>query len=124
MGVRMPWILTFCRYEWIEIALLHKNLFASRWMQSLSASLGHSFPVDNAFALLYVMYNPVSRKDIIKKNRLFTKLLAEALHPVHKKYLGQTKNLGFYIRSSWVMLKFAIQNRAHADCNPTLVLTA
>jgi len=124
MGTRMPWILTFCRYEWIEIALLHKNLFASRWMQSLSASLGHSFPADNAFALLYIMYNPVCRKDIIKKNRLFTKLLAEALHPVHKEYLGQAKNLGFYIKSSWVMLKFAIQNRALADCNPTLVLAA
>jgi hypothetical protein len=112
------------RYEWIEIALLHKSLFASKWMQALYSTLGHTFPADNAFSLLYVMYNPVCRKDIIRKNRLFNELLAAALHPLHKEYLGHARSLFFYIKSGWIMLKFAIKNRAIADCNPTLVLAA
>jgi len=114
----------FCRYEWIEIALLHQSVFASKWMQALYAALGHSFPADNVFALLFVLYNPVCRKDISRKKRLFSKLLAEAVYPVHKEYLGREKTLWFYIKSRWAMLKFAVKNRALADCNPTLVLAA
>ena len=99
-------------------------MFASKWMQALYAALGHSFPADNYFALLYVMYNPVCREDINRKKRLFAKLLAEAMYPIHKEYLGRGKNLCFYIKSGWAMLKFAVKNRALADCNPTLVLAA
>ncbi len=51
-------------------------------------------------------------------------MLAEALHPVLKEYSGQAKRLGFYIKSTWAVLKFAIKNRALADCNPTLVVAA
>jgi hypothetical protein len=93
-------------------------------MQALYAALGHSFPADNYFALLYVMYNPVCREDINRKKLLFAKLLAEAMYPIHKEYLGRGKNLRFYIKSGWAMLKFAVKNRALADCNPTLVLAA
>ena len=99
-------------------------MFASKWMQALYAALGHSFPADNYFALLYVMYNPVCREDINRKKRLFAKLLAEAMNPIHKEYLGRGKNLLFYIKSGWATLKFAVKNRALADCNPTLVLAA
>ncbi len=93
-------------------------------MQALYSTLGHTFPADNAFSLLYVMYNPVCRKDIIRKNRLFNELLVAALHPLHKEYLGHTKSFVFYMKSGWIMLKFAIKNRAIADCPPTLVLAA
>ena len=112
------------RYEWIEMVLLHKSLFASKWMQALHLAFGDSFSANNAFALLYVMYNPVCRKDIHRKNRLANKMLAEALHPVLKEYSGQAKRLGFYIKSTWAVLKFAVKNRALADCNPTLVVAA
>ena len=104
--------------------LLHKNLFASKWMQALHMAVGESFSADNAFAMLYVMYNPVCRKDINRKRCLAIKMLAEALYPLHKKYSGQNKGFGFYIKSIWVVLKFAFKNRALADCNPTLVMTA
>lgn len=93
-------------------------------MQALYSTLGHTFPADNSFSLLYVMYNPVCRKDILRKNRLFNELLVAALHPLHKEYLEHSRSLVFYIKSSWIMLKFAIKNRALADCNPTLVLAA
>ena len=106
------------------MVLLHKRLFASKWMQALGLAFGEAFSADSAFALLYVMYNPVCRRDINRKNRLAVKLLAEALHPVHKEYSGRVKSLGFYMRSTWAVLKFSIKNRALADCNPTLVLTA
>ena len=105
------------------MVLLHKRLFASKWMQALGLEFGEAFSADSAFALLYVMYNPVCRRDINGKNRLAVKLLAEALHPVHKEYSG-VKSLGFYLKSIWAVLKFSIKNRALADCNPTLVLTA
>ena len=117
-------MLTVRRYEWIEMVLLHKSLFASKWMQALHLAFGEAFSADNSFALLYVMYNPVCRRDINSKNRLANKMLAEALLPVHAEYSGRAKRLGFYIKSAWVVLKFAFKNRALADCNPTLVLTA
>jgi hypothetical protein len=106
--------------------LLHKNLFASKWMQALHMAFGESFSADNAFAMLYVMYNPVCRKDINRKRCLANKMLAEELYPLHKEYSRQNKDrgLGFYVKSMWVVLKFAFKNRALADCNPTLVMTA
>jgi hypothetical protein len=106
------------------MALLHKNLFASKWVQALSLTFGASFSADNSFAVLYVMYNPVCRRDVLKKNRTANKLLAEALYPLQKAYSGQTNQLGFYIKSAWVFLKFIIKNRSLADCNPTLILAA
>lgn len=122
----LTWNLICCRYEWIEIMLLHKNLFASKWMQALHMAFGESFSADNAFAMLYVMYNPVCRKDINRKRCLANKMLAEALYPLHKEYSEQSKDkgFGFYVKSMWVVLKFAFKNRALADCNPTLVMTA
>jgi hypothetical protein len=112
------------RYEWIEMVLLHKSLFASKWMQAMRTALGGTFTGDNAFALLYVMYNPVCRRDIHQKKRQANQMLAEALLPVELEYSGRQKNFLFYIKSSWAVFKFAIQNRALADCNPTLVLSA
>jgi hypothetical protein len=106
------------------MVLLHKSLFASKWMQAMRTALGGTFTGDNAFALLYVMYNPVCRRDIHQKKRLANRKLAEALLPVELEYLGRQKNLLFYIKSSWAVFKFAIKNRALADCNPTLVLSA
>ena len=106
------------------MALLHKNLFASKWVQALSLAFGASFSADSSFAVLYVMYNPVCRRDILKKNRTANRLLAEALYPLQKAYSGQTNQLGFYIKSAWVYLKFIIKNRWLADCNPTLILAA
>ena len=87
--------------------LLHKNLFASKWMQALHMAFGESFSADSAFAMLYVMYNPVCRKDINRKRCLANKMLAEALYPLHKEYSGQNKGFGFYVKSMWVVLKFA-----------------
>ena len=55
--------------------LLHKNLFASKWMQALHMAVGESFSADSAFAMLYVMYNPVCRKDINRKRCLANKML-------------------------------------------------
>jgi len=109
------------------MVLLHKSSFASKWMQALQLSFGDSFSKNktlNAFALLYVMYNPVSRGDIRKKTSLSNRMLAEALHPLHKEYAGQSKFLWFYIKAAWVVLKFRFTNRALADCNPTLIMTA
>jgi hypothetical protein len=109
------------------MVLLHKSSFASKWMQALQLSFGDSFSKNktlNAFALLYVMYNPVSRGDIRKKTSLSNRMLAEALHPLHKEYSGQSKYLWFYIKAAWVVLKFQFTNRALADCNPTLIMTA
>jgi hypothetical protein len=106
------------------MALLHKNLFASKWVQALSLAFGASFSADSSFAVLYVMYNPVCRRDILKKNRTANRLLAEALYPLQTAYSGQTNQLGFYIKSAWVFLKFIIKNRWLADCNPTLILAA
>ena len=116
--------LLWNRYEWIEMMLLHRSLFASKWMQALRTTLGGTFTGDNAFALLYVMYNPVCRRDIQQKQRLVNQKLAEALLPVELEYLGRNKRLGFYMKSLWAVFKFAIKNRAMADCNPTLVLSA
>jgi BMFP domain-containing protein YqiC len=104
--------------------LLHKSLFASKWMQAMRSALGATFAGDNSFALLYVMYNPVCRRDILHKKRLANQMLAEAMLPLALEYAGRSKGLGFYMKSSWVVLKFAIRNRRLADCNPTLVLNA
>jgi hypothetical protein len=112
------------RYEWTEMVLLHKSLFASKWMQAMRTALGGTFTGNNAFALLYVMYNPVCRRDIHQKRRLANHMIAEALLPVELEYSGRQKNFLFYIKSSWAVFKFAIKNRALADCNPTLVLSA
>jgi hypothetical protein len=108
----------------MEMELLHEQLFASKWMQDMHFALGDTFCADSAFALLYVMYNPVCRRDILRKNRLTHKKIADALHPLKMEYLGKIRLLGCYIKSRWAMLKFAIQNRALADCNPMLVLSA
>jgi hypothetical protein len=104
--------------------MLHNSLFASKWMQALHFSLGDSFTSDKALALLYVMYNPVSRRDITKKKLLANKLLAEAMQPLHARYLNKPKSLAFYVKASWAMFKFAFSNRELADCNPTLVMEA
>jgi hypothetical protein len=117
-------VLTFCRYEWIELAMLNRSIFASRWMQALHLACGDSFSADSSFALLYVMHNPVCRRDISRKTRMATKLLAEALYPIHKQYLGKSKSFWFYVQSAWVVLKFSIKNQSLADCNPTIVLIA
>ena len=106
------------------MVLLHKNLFASKWMQALHLACGDSFSADRSFALLYVMYNPVCRRDINRKTRMAAKLLAEALHPIHKQYSGKSKSFWFYVQSAWVVLKFSIKNQSLADCNPTIVLIA
>ena len=106
------------------MALLHKNLFASKWVQALSMAFGASFSADSSFALLYVMYNPVCRRDVLKKHRTANKMLAEALYPVYKEYSGDTHHLGFYIKSAWAFVKFVVKNRSLADCNPLLVLEA
>jgi hypothetical protein len=112
------------RYEWTEMVLLHKSLFASKWMQAMRTALGGTFTGDNVFALLYVMYNPVCRRDIHQKKRMANQMLAEALLPVELEYSRRQKNFLFYIKSSWEVFKFAIKSRALADCNPTLVLSA
>jgi hypothetical protein len=104
--------------------LLHKGLFASKWMQAMHFALGDTFAGDSSFALLYVMYNPICRNDMLRRKGIANKMLAEALYLVELEYLGQTKRLGYYVKSSWVALKFAIKNRALADCNPTIVLSA
>jgi hypothetical protein len=104
--------------------MLHSSLFASKWIQALHFSLGDSFASDRALALLYVMYNPVSRRDIAKKSKLANNLLAELLRPLHVKYTGKSKPLVFYIKAAWLMLKFSFTNRELADCNPTLVVEA
>jgi hypothetical protein len=106
------------------MVLLHKSLFASKWMQAMRTALGGTFTGDNIFALLYVMYNPVCRRDIHQKKRMANQMLAEALLPVELEYSRRQKNFLFYIKSSWEVFKFAIKNRALADCNPTLVLSA
>lgn len=106
------------------MALLHKNLFASKWVQALSMAFGASFCAESSFALLYVMYNPVCRRDILKKNRTANTMLAEALYPVYKQYSGDTHHLGFYLKSAWAFVKFVIKNRSLADCNPLMVLEA
>jgi hypothetical protein len=106
------------------MALLHKNLFASKWVQALGMAFGASFSADSSFALLYVMYNPVCRRDVLKKNRTANKMLAEALYPVYKEYSGDTHHLGFYIKSAWAFIKFVVKNRSLADCNPLMVLEA
>ena len=106
------------------MALLHKNLFASKWVQALSMAFGESFCAESSFALLYVMYNPVCRRDVLKKNRTANTMLAEALYPVYKEYPGGTHHLGFYIKSAWAFVKFVVKNRSLADCNPLLVLEA
>jgi len=106
------------------MVMLHKSLFASKWMQALHFALGDSFSANSAFALLYVMYNPVCRSDIQRKKMLANKMLADALFPVQSEYLNRPKRLWFYTKSFWAVLKFSIKNRALADCNPTLVLSA
>jgi hypothetical protein len=106
------------------MALLHKNLFASKWVQALSMAFGASFCAESSFALLYVMYNPVCRRDVLKKNRTANTMLAEALYPVYKEYFGDTHHLGFYIKSAWALVKFVVKNRSLADCNPLMVLEA
>ncbi len=90
----------------------------------MRSTLGGIFTGDNTFALLYVMYNPVCRRDIHQKQRVANRMLAEALLPVELEYLGQHKSIWFHIKSSWAVFKFAVKNRAMADCNPTLVLSA
>ena len=106
------------------MVMLHKSLFASKWMQALHFALGDSFSAGSAFALLYVMYNPVCRSDIHRKKMIANKMLAEALHPVQLEYSDKPKRLGFHIKSFWAVLNFSFKNRALADCNPTLVLSA
>jgi hypothetical protein len=114
------------RYECTQMVLLHKNVFASKWMQAMRTTLGGTFTGDNAFALLYVMYNPVCRRNIYQKQRASNHMLAEALLPLELEYSGpgRHKTLWFHIKSSWAVLKFTLKNRAMAECNPSLVLSA
>jgi hypothetical protein len=111
------------RYEWVQLAVLHKVKVISNWMKCLRFAIGSSFSGDSAFALLFVLYNPVSRKDVANKQQQFNQKLANALLPLHQQYVGKSRFCLFEIKRAWIYFKFAIKH-FDEDCSPVSVLAA
>jgi hypothetical protein len=110
-------------YEWVQLAVLHKIKVISNWMKCLRFALGSTFSGDSAFALLFVLYNPVSRKDVANKQHQFNQKLATALLPLHQSYIGKSRFFMFGIKKAWICFKFAIRH-FDDDCSPVSVLAA
>jgi hypothetical protein len=112
------------RYEWVQLAILHKVKVISNWMKCLRFAIGSSFIGDSAFALMFVLYNPVSRKDVANKQQQFNQKLADALLPLHQKYVGKkSRSSLFRIERAWIYFKFAVMN-FDENCSPVSVLAA
>jgi hypothetical protein len=110
-------------YEWLQLAVLHKVKVISNWMKCLRFAIGSSFSGDNAFSLLFVLYNPVSRRDVANKQHQFNQDLANALLPLYQKYLKKSTSCLFGIKRAWICFKFAIRHFGE-DCSPVSVLAA
>jgi hypothetical protein len=110
-------------YEWVQLAVLHKIKIISNWMKCLRFALGSTFSGDSAFALLFVLYNPVSRKDVANKQHQFNQKLATALLPLHQSYVGKSRFFLFGIKKAWICFKFATRH-FDDDCSPVSVLAA
>jgi hypothetical protein len=110
-------------YEWVQLALVHQVHVISNWMKCLRFAIGSSFSGDSAFALLFVLYNPVSRKDVANKMQQFNQKLAHALLPLHQKYIKKPPCCLFGIKKAWILFKFAIRH-FDEDCSPVSVLAA
>jgi hypothetical protein len=107
----------------VQLAVLHKVKVISNWMKCLRFAIGSSFSGDSAFALMFVLYNPVSRKDVANKQQQFNRKLADALLPLHQKYMGKSRFCLFGIRRAWISFKFAIKH-FDEDCSPVSVMAA
>ena len=92
-------------------------------MKCLRFAIGSSFSGDSAFALLVVLYNPVSRKDVANKQQQFNQKLADALLLLHQKYIEKSRFCLFGMRRAWISFKFAIKH-FDEDCSPVSVMAA
>jgi hypothetical protein len=110
-------------YEWVQLAVLHKIKAISNWMKCLRFAIGSTFSGDSAFTLLFVLYNPVSRKDVANKQHHFNQKLATALLPLHQNYIRKSRAFLFQIKKAWICFKFAIKH-FDDDCSPVSVLAA
>jgi len=107
----------------VQLAVLHQVKVISNWMKCLRFAIGSSFSGDSAFALMFVLYNPVSRKDVANKQQQFIQKLANALLSLHQEYVGKSRFFLFGIRRSWIYFKFAIMH-FDEDCSPVSVSAA
>ncbi len=108
----------------MQLVVLHKVKVISNWMKCLRFAIGSSFSGDSAFALMFVLYNPVSRKDIANKQQQFNQKLADELLPLHQAYIGKSRFSLYGIKVIWIYFKFAVEHFFGEDCSPVSVLAA
>jgi hypothetical protein len=115
--------LSCASYEWVQLAVLHKIRAISKWMKYLRFAIGVSFSSDSSFSLLFVLYNPICRRDLAAQNQYFNRSLAKALLPLYQKHSGNSRTSWFYIKRAWIWLRYAL-NQFDTECSPVSILSA
>jgi hypothetical protein len=115
--------LSCASYEWVQLAVLHKIRAISKWMKHLRFAIGVSFSRDSSFSLLFVLYNPICRRDLAAQNQYFNRSLAKALLPLYQKHSGNSRTSWFYIKRAWIWLRYAL-NQFDTECSPVSILSA
>ncbi len=109
-------------YEYAFLMLYHGDIILSKWVQATLSAIGDSVN-ENLFLYFYVLYNPVSRSNVLDKKMI---LKESAIH------LKLLKDRGDVVKASaweicvgaWRWLRFGFRSRHLWDCLPSVVREA